>query len=94
MAGSSEEHQGAGLKLKQSLLENRHNEGDAGAPKFGEAVRLQDLRLDHPGSGRDHGDEDLQVYPDRMVEDLSSVYPDLKDEGDLLRVCPVSAAQA
>ncbi|MEO7321029.1 MAG: hypothetical protein ABIW02_05300 [Nitrosospira sp.] len=50
--------------------------------------------MDHPGLGRDHVDEDLQVFPDRMAEDLSSVYPDLKDEGDLLRVCPVSAAQA
>ena len=49
--------------------------------------------MDHPGLGRDHRDEDLQVYPDRMVEELSSVYPDPRGLGDLLRVCPVSAGQ-
>ena len=49
--------------------------------------------MDRPESGRDHRDEDLQVYPDRGVEDLSSACPDLKGEGDLLRVCPVSAGQ-
>ena len=33
---------------------------------------------------------DLQVYPDRMVEDLFWVYPDQRGEG-LLQVCQVDA---
>ena len=30
---------------------------------------------------------DLQVYPDRMVEDLFWVYPDQRVEEDLLQAC-------
>lgn len=32
---------------------------------------------------------DLQVYPDRMVEDLFWVYPDHRGEKDLLQACQV-----
>ncbi|WP_090904930.1 hypothetical protein [Nitrosospira sp. Nsp13] len=32
---------------------------------------------------------DLQVYPDRMVEDLFWVYPDQRGEKDLLQACQV-----
>lgn len=68
-------------------------EGDARVPKFGAVAHPQGLRLDHLEKGRDRRAGDLQVYRDRMVEDLSSVYPGPKGEEGLLQVCPKDAGQ-